>query len=76
MVKVQSEILKNNLLKIGNDTRYINKGYDSIICQKFEVQESFSKTHPWYKGLKTDGIKKNLQMLLQCKVVTNSFKLS
>jgi hypothetical protein len=72
LVMVQSEILKNNLLKIGNDTRYINKGYDSIICQKFEVQESFFKTHPWYKGLKTDGIKKNL--LYQALINLNKLK--
>jgi hypothetical protein len=46
-------------LTIGNETRFINRGFENIKCSNFDSKNMFNN-HPWYRNMRLNGIKAKL----------------
>ncbi len=72
------ESLDFNSTKVGfgNYRRKINEDFDRQPCRGFEINKRWFNDHPWYKSLRTDGVKRkllvkglyNLSTLSKCKI--------
>jgi hypothetical protein len=49
----------NNKITIGKKDRHLNHGFNNISCKDFDTTNMFLN-HPWYKNIKTNGVKAEL----------------
>jgi hypothetical protein len=60
-------------LTIGNEARFINRGFMNIKCSNFDSKNMFHN-HPWYRNMRLNGIKAKL--LKEALLELNKLKCS
>lgn len=70
-IMLNSIVFSKFELTIGNNGRFINNNFNNITCTKFSYK-NMSRNHPWYRNIKTNGIK--LQLLKDALIELNKLQ--